>query len=140
VQEDAFDESDLGGFELAVDERENVLVGTQFGARLRYRHYQSAYEDDVIPYTQGTWTPEISASWRSLWTGADREIDARLAGAGPAGGFTVDSEDSEQGVDVGAKLTFQPHGSGGSFSVGYDGFFGDQSTDHRFGAALEVYF
>jgi len=138
VQEDAFRESDLGGVELDVDERENVLVGTQFGARFRYRHYQSAYADDVIPYTQGTWTPEISASWRSLWTGADREIDARLAGA--AGDFTVDSEDSSQGVDVGAKLTFQPHGSGGSFSLGYDGFIGDKSTDHRFGASLEVYF
>jgi len=141
VQEDAFSESDLGGFELDVDERENVLVGTQFGARFRYRHYQSAYADDVIPYTQGTWTPEISASWRSLWTGADRELDARLVGAnGAAGDFTIDSEDSSQGVDVGAKLTFQPHGSGGSFSVGYDGFIGDKSTDHRFGASLEVYF
>ncbi|HKJ24746.1 MAG TPA: autotransporter domain-containing protein [Myxococcota bacterium] len=140
VQEDAFSESDLGGYELEVDERSEVLFGTQFGGRLRYRHHQSAYADDVIPYTQGTWTPEISASWRSLWSGADRETTARFAGAGDAGDLKVESEDSQQGVDVGAKLTFQPHGSGGSFSIGYDGFFGDKSTDHRFGAALEVYF
>jgi hypothetical protein len=141
LAEDAFEEEDLGGLELEVEERENTIVSTEFGGRILYRHHQSAYSDSVIPITQGTWTPEISARWRSTWVGADRELDARLAGAGPgAGSFTVDSEDSEQGVDVGARLTFQPHGSGGSISVGYDGFFGDAGINHRFGAEIEVYF
>jgi len=141
VQEDAFDEDDIGGIELAVAKRTNTIFSTEFGGRLRYRHFQNPYSDTVIPYTQGTWTPELSAAWRSTWSGADRSIDAQLKGTAPGTGtFSTDAEDSQQGADLGARLTFQPHGSGGSFSVGYDGFFGDKSTDHRFGADVEVYF
>jgi len=141
VQEEAFGESDLDGLELEVAERDNTIVSTEFGGRVLYRHHVSAYRDSWLPIFQGTWTPELSARWRSTWTGADREIEARLAGAGPgAGDFTVEAEDSEQGVDVGARLTFQPHGGGGSFSIGYDGFIGDAGTSHRFGADLEIFF
>ena len=152
IAEDAFDETDtsasnltfgteLAGIELEVDERENTIVSTEFGGRVLYRHHQSAYSDSVLPVTQGTWTTELSARWRSTWLGADRELDAQLAGAGAdAGSFSVDAEDSEQGVDVGARVTFQPHGSGGSLSIGYDGFIGDKGINHRFGGELEVYF
>ena len=141
IQEDPFSEDDVGGIELDVAQRTNTLFSTEFGGRLRYRHFQNPYSDTVVPYSQGTWTPEVSAAWRSTWAGADRSIDAQLTGAAPGtGSFSTDAEDSQQGADLGARLTFQPHGSGGSFSIGYDGFFGDKSTDHRFGADVEVYF
>jgi hypothetical protein len=85
------------------------------------------------------WTPEITGRWRSIWTGADREIDAHLLGD-PSGSFTTEARDTEQGAEVGAHLTFHPHGGGGSVRVGYDGYFGDGGTAHRAGIELRLHF
>jgi len=141
LMEDAFEEEGASGLNLVVDERSNTLVSTGFGARLSYRHVQRAYVDPGPGWSQGVWTPEISGRWRSTWTFADREIDAAFQGVPDAvGGFTTEAQDTEQGAEVGARLTFQPHGSGGSFSLGYEGYFGDGGMQHRAGAQLRIHF
>jgi uncharacterized protein with beta-barrel porin domain len=141
IQEEKFQESGAGDLDLVVKERTNTLVSTAFGARASYRHVQRAYVDPGPSWTQGVWTPEISGRWRSTWSGADREIDANLQGVpDDVGGFTSEARDTEQGAEVSARLTFQPHGGGGAFSIGYDGYFGDGGTSHRFGANLKLHF
>lgn len=141
LAEDGFTETDAGDLSLEVDDRTNTVVTTAFGARVSYRHLQSAFAGESPWWTQGLWTPQLSALWRQTLMGADREIDARLVGASAqAGQFTVDAQDSEQGLDVGARITYQPYGANGSMSFGYDGFYGDAGTNHRLDARVELSF
>jgi uncharacterized protein with beta-barrel porin domain len=140
VLEEAVEESGAGSLELEMGERANVLFSTAFGTLMRYRWLVNPYSDNPR-LLQGIWTPEVEVRWRGTFTGADREIDARLAGAPDGvGDFTAQAQDSEQGVDLGARLIFQPGGTSGSVTLGYDGFFGDNGTDHRIAGRVHMIF
>jgi uncharacterized protein with beta-barrel porin domain len=141
VQEEEFDEDEAGGVGLEVEERVNTLISTGFGGRVAYSYSQDLLSSRAPGWAQGTWTPDLTFRWRSIWTGADRDIDARFSGASSGvGSFRTVSEDTEQGADVGAHLTFRPLIAAGAVSIGYDGYFGDVATHHSFGAHLRLFF
>ncbi len=141
IQEDDISESGASSLDLRIAERENTLVATSFGGRFFYRHFQNPFSDRGPGFAHGTWTPELTVKWRSIWTGADRELESRFRGAAArTGDFTIDAQDTEQGLDVGVHLLFQPHGSGGGMSIGYDGHWGDGGLYHSFGAKLRLFF
>ncbi len=141
IQEEDISESGANALDLTIAERENTLVATSFGGRFFYRHFQNPFSDRGPGFAHGTWTPELTVKWRSIWTGADRELESRFRGAAArTGDFTIDAQDTEQGLDVGVHLLFQPHGSGGGMSIGYDGHWGDGGLYHSFGAKLRLFF
>jgi outer membrane autotransporter protein len=132
LHEDSTSESNAGVAALDIGSRSNVLFATNTGIRaamtLVKHHYAGAY----LEWADGVWRPEVRASYRHVWNDYDRALSSRLSGApGATPDFRTRSQDAEYGADLGARIGFQPHGSRNTIEVGYDAFFGDDTTVHR---------
>ena len=54
--------------------------------------------------------------------------------------FKAEAEDSAGGVEVAFHLAFQPLNTATSVEVGYDGYFGDDVTNHSANVSVRVPF
>jgi hypothetical protein len=76
-----------------------------------------------------------------VWTGADRDVEAHMAGA-PAGSgeFTVFADDASAGLEIAARVRFQPQWTRNTVELGYDVFVGNDLTVHNLGATVRIPF
>ena len=141
VEEDSVDESGAGAVDLDVSSRKTDVVsltgGVRFGANLlKYR-----YVGNWLEWADGVWSPGLSVGWRQGFGDIDRDQKAKMQGA-PDGSesFTAEAEDSAGGVEVAFHLAFQPLNTATSVEVGYDGYFGDDVTNHSANVSVRVPF
>lgn len=137
--ENGVTEQGAGSASLVIPGRSHDVLSTTTGVRLAATLFKYAYLGSSLEWADGVWRPEVDVRWREFWTGARRSVDARLVGA-PAGTgrFAVDAADAERGVEIAARLSFQPLRSRVTIGVGYEAFLGDGTTAHRFDAKLRV--
>lgn len=139
IGQDALSEQGAASLDLQVDSRDDSVLSSTAGLRLSTEFMKYGYSVDWLEWADGVWRPELSARWREVWSGRERDIDGRLAGA-PAGvgTFTVSGRDARRGAEVGARMMFQPYGWGAQVGLAYDGFYGDGTFNHFVGLEARV--
>ena len=141
VTEESVDEDGDDVIALDVDARETDLYSVAAGLSIRTSILKYAYAGDWLEWADGVWTPELSAHWRQDFGDVDRDLPAEMQGA-PAGTGDFDSEarDSNGGVEVRGGVTFQPLESAVAVGIHYDGYFGDDVTNHSANASVRIPF
>lgn len=131
LKQDSLSEGGAGVVGLDLDSRSSSLVATHTGFRAGMTLVKWSYAGPWLEWADGVWRPEITGSWRQVWSGYDREANARLRGA-PAGtpDFRTRTQDAQWGADVGARVSFQPHESRKTIELGYEAFVGDGTVSH----------
>ena len=126
LSESSFSERNAGVVALDVDSRSSSLLTTRAGLRAGLTLVKQAYAGKWLEWADGVWRPEFTGSWTQVWNGYDRALLARLSGA-PAGTpeFRTRTRDARWGAELGAHVSFQPHGSRHSIEAGYEVFVGD---------------
>jgi uncharacterized protein with beta-barrel porin domain len=141
IAETTLAEEGAGVESLRVDKRSNSQVATAAGLRISGSYYKYAYLGSWFEWLDGVITPELSARWRRVWIGDDRDVEARMVGA-PAevGSFEVAADDASAGLEIGARVTFQPQWTRNTVELGYDVFIGNNNTLHNLGLKLRIPF
>jgi outer membrane autotransporter protein len=139
IGQESLDEQGAASLDLSVDSRSDFVLSSMLGLRVGSEFVKAGYNVDWLEWANGVWRPEITAGWREIWTGRERDLDARLSGA-PAGvgSFTVSGDDEERGAQVGARVLFQPAGTRIQAGLDFDGFFGDGTDNYFVGLELRV--
>jgi len=141
IGETAVVEEGAGPAALRVDVRSNSQVGTAAGLRISGSYYKYGYLGSYLEWLDGVITPEVSALWRRVWTGADRDVAAYMVGApAEAGEFEVFADDASAGLEIGARIRFQPQWSRNTVELGYEVFVGNDTTVHNLGAQVRIPF
>jgi uncharacterized protein with beta-barrel porin domain len=141
IGEKTLAEEGAGAGSLRVDERSNSQVATAAGLRVSGTYYKYAYLGPWFEWLDGVITPELSARWRRVWTGADRDLKARMVGApAAAGSFEVAADDASAGLEITARVIFQPQWTRNTVELAYDIFAGNRTTVHNLGAKLRIPF
>ncbi|MBW2278284.1 MAG: autotransporter domain-containing protein, partial [Deltaproteobacteria bacterium] len=141
IAETKLAEEGAGVESLQVDERSNSQVATSAGLRISGSYYKYAYLGSWFEWLDGVITPELSARWRRVWIGDDRDVEARMVGA-PAevGSFEVAADDASAGLEIGTRVIFQPQWTRNTVELGYDVFIGNNNTLHNLGLKLRIPF
>ncbi|MFB0977530.1 MAG: autotransporter domain-containing protein, partial [Myxococcota bacterium] len=141
VEEDSVDESGAGAVDLDVSSRKTDVVSLTGGVRLGANLLKYRYAGNWLEWADGVWSPGVSVGWRQGFGDIDRDQNAMMQGApGVTESFKAEAEDSAGGVEVGAHLAFQPLNTATSVEVGYDGYFGDDVTNHSANVSVRVPF
>lgn len=139
LNEESARETNAGVVELDIDRRENSLVGTNAGFRAGMTLVKWYYAGDWLEWADGVWRPEISASWRQVWNDYDRDMKSSLSGApGGTPELRTEAEDARIGADLGARVSFQPHGTRNTIELGYEAFVGERSISHGVMARIKI--
>ncbi len=139
--QESIQESNAGVVRLDIDSRSTSFVATDTGARIGMTLVKYAYMGDWLEWADGVWRPQVQAGWRQVWTGYDRDFDARLTGApSTTPKLRVRSEDAQYGANVGGRVSFQPFGTRNSIEIAYDAFVGDRTTAHTVLATFRMPF
>ena len=121
--------------------RKTDVVSLTGGVRLGANLLKYRYAGNWLEWADGVWSPGVSVGWRQGFGDVDRDQKAKMQGA-PDGteSFKAEAEDSAGGVEVGAHVSFQPLNTATSVEVGYDGYFGDDVTNHSANVSVRVPF
>jgi len=137
----AFSESGAGAANLRVDALSHPLLSTALGGRIAYEGLWYRWINQYLTWAEGVWSAELSADWVRTWTGARRDLGARLSGAAPgSGAFRIGASDARQVAQVGAQLRFQPLHTRTVVGLGYGLQIGDGTTVHRGTAEVRLPF
>jgi hypothetical protein len=142
ITQDEIREGGGGVWGLVVDERDDSVLSLTAGVRLGTVYHHTAYLMDSLLWMDGVWRPTIDLRWRQILVGAEREIEARLAGApDTVASFSVDGDEDEGGFEVGAGLSFVPKNANRlQFDLRYDFFRGPETLEHDLVAKVRIGF
>jgi uncharacterized protein with beta-barrel porin domain len=131
LHEESISESNAGVVGLDIDSRSNAWVAIQPGFRAGMTLVKRSYAGTWLEWADGVWRSEITGSWKQFFGDYNRSLSAKLTGApDDTPQFRTRAQDAQWGADLGARVSFQPHGSRTSIEVGYEAFVGDGSLSH----------
>ena len=141
VEEESLNETGHHEVALDVSSRKTDLFATTTGVRFSTNFLKYRYAGEYLEWADGVWSPMVSVQWRQLVGDVDRDQKATMRGApGNLGGFKSKANDSDGGLEVAGHITFQPLKSAATLEIGYDGYFGDDVTDHALKATVRIPF
>jgi len=141
VEEESLNETGHDEVALDVSSRKTDLFATTTGVRFSTNFLKYRYAGKYLEWADGVWSPAVSVQWRQLVGDVDRDQKATMRGVpGSLGSFKSKADDSDGGVEVGGHITFQPLKSAATLEIGYDGYFGDDVTDHALKATVRIPF
>lgn len=141
VEEESVDESGSDLVGLDVSKRKTDVFSATGGVRMGTNFLKYRYAGDWLEWADGVWSPNVSVQWRQGFGDVDRDQKAEMQGApSGTGSFKSKAKDSNGGVEVGGHLSFQPLNTATSVDVGYDGYFGDDVTNHSANVSVRVPF
>ncbi|MCZ6807151.1 MAG: autotransporter outer membrane beta-barrel domain-containing protein, partial [Deltaproteobacteria bacterium] len=141
VEEESLKESGHDEVALDISSRGTDLFATTVGVRLSTNTLKYRYAGPFLEWADGVWSPGVSVHWRQVVGDVDRDQKAKMQGApGSSGSFKSKASDSDGGVEFGAHLSFQPLKSSATFEIGYQGYFGDDVTNHSARATVRLPF
>jgi uncharacterized protein with beta-barrel porin domain len=130
LDEEKFDENGAGSLDLVVASRDTVQVGVAGGVRLSAEIDASrAFRrfSDSGPFV---FIPELTAGYRAVVSGDDRDVDARLEDApSSVEALDIEGQDDKGGAEIGVGFAFQPEG-GMTMGLGYGLLVGDDTVGH----------
>lgn len=132
-----------GNDEVALDlsSRKTDVFATTAGFRLSTQMLKYRFAGEFLEWADGVWSPVVSVQWRQAFGDVDRDQKAEMRGAPDAlGSFKSKASDSNGGLELGGHVTFQPLKTATTIEVGYDGYFGDDVTNHALSATVRVPF
>lgn len=141
VEEEKIEEKGDGDIGLDVSARKSDVFVTTAGVRMSTNFLKYRYAGEWLEWADGVWTPSVTAQWRQAFGDVDRDIKSSMQGApNSAGRFKSKGKDSDGGAEVGARLSFQPMHTATTLEIGYDGYFGDDVTNHAANATVRIPF
>jgi uncharacterized protein with beta-barrel porin domain len=138
LEEGRVSESGAGALSLVVDGRHSSVFSTTAGLRVSTEWFKYAYMGSSLEWADGVWRPEVDVRWRERWTGSDRDVSARFAGATGTGPFTVAARDARRGVELAARVSFQPVRTRTTVQLAYEAFVGDGTLVHQATARVNI--
>lgn len=133
IKQDSIRETNAGGFNLLVDERDEEVGSARAGLRISSVHDNKAYLGPWLEWATGVWRPSFEVAWREYVAGDSRDVRARLQGApDTAGGFTVQSQEDSGGAEIGVAFRFVPTAANRlRFDVRYNAYVAEHTLEQN---------